>query len=443
MVQIFKPAKSKKKNTHQILKVKIQNLDHEGTGVCRQHQPVIFVPGALPGELCQVQITEKKARYWRADVKQVLTPDPRRVDAFCQYYQQCGGCNNQQLTAEDLVSLKQSALSELLKRIGQQADLPWQPAVLSQAQGYRRKARLAVDAQDKSKVKLGFRSAQGQKIIDIAHCPVLTPNLQTLQSELNNTIKTLKKAAHIGHVVLLDVLPKPMVVLRQVKTIPDPDLKLLIDFCHQHDCRLVTEKAKNVFHSLVGEGVESYYTLGDKLTLSFLPNDFIQGNGPVNRKMVEQAIQWLELGPQDNVLDLFCGIGNFSLTMARGCHSVLGIEGVDAMVSRATDNARANGIDNVRFVQMDLNQQTSLSGNELIASNKVLLDPARAGALEVMPQLLQLKPQAILYISCNPATFARDAAVLTEKSYRVDKIAMLDMFPATSHTELMALFLPV
>lgn len=443
MVQIYKPAKGKKKQPQQKLKIEIDSLDHEGTGICRQHQPVIFVEGALPGELCQVQVTEKKPRYWRAIVNEVLSPNPQRVDAFCQYYQQCGGCNNQQITAQELLSHKQSALSELLKRVGQQQSLPWLPPVLSPAQGYRRKARLAVDAQDKSNIKLGFRSAQGRKIVNIEHCPVLTENLQALLPALNQVFKQLKKSSHIGHVLLLDVLPQPMLLFRQVKTIADTDLKLLSEFCQQHACRMVLETAKNTFQLISGATIESFYQLDEDLRLHFLPNDFIQGNELVNQKMVQQAVQWLELTPRDIVLDLFCGIGNFSLAMAKHCQSVLGIEGVDTMVNRATENARKNDINNAQFAHMDLNQEKSLANTSLKNCNKVLLDPARAGALEVMPQLLKLKPEAILYISCNPATFARDAAVLTGKSYRLAKIAVLDMFPATSHTELMALFLPV
>ena len=446
MVQIFKAGKAKKKATASSCKhIEIQSVDHEGVGVCRQTASTLFVEGALPGEVCDVAVHQSKNRFQRGRVSKVHQASALRRTPFCSYVSQCGGCQNQHVASEDLLRLKQQAISELMQRVGGIDTLPWQAPLNSKEQGYRRKARLAIDAQKKGSLHLGFRG-QNNRVIDIEQCPVLTSVLSGMMPKLRAVVAQLAQPKALGHVSLIDAEPQPLVVMRVTRDLSNADRKLLADWAQTQGTRLVLESAKNQFELLNGdctEPVQSYFTLEDGSRLGFMPNDFVQVNGEMNQRMIAQALEWLSPSADDRVLDLYCGMGNFSLPLARVCHSVTGVEGVDEMVQRAGDNARANGLDNARFEQMDLNRDASL---EVLARQRwdlILLDPARAGAFELMAQLPKLSAKKILYVSCNPATFARDAAELVKSQYGLTRIGLMDMFPGTSHTEVMALFEPV
>ncbi|MBC3766863.1 23S rRNA (uracil(1939)-C(5))-methyltransferase RlmD [Neptunicella marina] len=441
MVQIFKaPKKSPKKNTPLKRSLSIDTVDHHGVGVCRSHSPVVFVEQALPGEQCDVLIHEQKKHLWRGKTVKVVKASEARVKPFCPHFKECGGCQNQHADSEQLLTLKQTAVDELVKRQSGFDGLNWQAPLSSSSTGYRRKARLAIDSQH-GKFELGFRAENSKRIIDISECQVLTPALQTLLPALKACMLRFNNKKSLGHISLFDADNQLQVCLRITADLNVKDKSLLTDFAQNNHCELLIERQKGQFESITGELKPASYVLNDGTELVVQPDDFVQVNREVNRAMVNQASDWLDIKPDDSVLDLFCGLGNFSLPLAKHAKAVIGVEGVDNMVQRAAQNAAHNQIENCRFVQADLFEVDWLKKLPHADFSKVLLDPARAGASDVVPSLIKLNPQRIVYVSCNPATFARDITQLKQGGYQLDKISLLDMFPHTVHTELMALFI--
>lgn len=449
MAKIFK-AKStgnrRAKNSRsgqgiEVIQDTIDVVDHHGSGVCNNQQVVKFVEGGLPGELCEVSITEKRKRFWKGSVKKVLSANPHRQLPFCQHFNQCGGCQTQHCEEQAMLGYKQDAVTQLLQRMCKISDINWQTALSSDAQGYRRKTRFAFDARDKSRVKLGYRSKGSAKIIEITSCPILEPDLQALILPLQEMVKSLQTPSVIGHISLIKGGECCQVCIRVVKSISESDKQKLSQWAELHGCDLVIEAQPDQFEILYSsEHKPLNYVVEPGCVIDIQANDFIQVNDQMNRRMVSQAMQWLSISEADVILDLFCGVGNFSLPLARRCKKVYAVEGVSKMVQRAANNALKNGIDNTEFLLADLNQTNGVSAEIVSSCNKVLLDPARDGADEILREITQYGASHILYVSCNPATFARDAAIAIEKGYKIDKICLMDMFPNTAHTELMALF---
>ncbi|ALS99530.1 23S rRNA (uracil(1939)-C(5))-methyltransferase RlmD [Lacimicrobium alkaliphilum] len=443
MVQLYESAR-KKQPPQKPLTLTIDELDHSGTGVCSTHQPVVFVEGALPGEEVRARVYERKKRFWRATVEQVLKPGAKRIAPFCPHFSQCGGCQHQHIAQLPMLEYKQQAVDQLLNKVGGVTALNWQAPLSGSDQGYRRKVRLALDARTgkgKSSVHLGFRAQGSDKVVDISECKVLTPPLQQLLPDLRSLIKGLGCVRHIGHISLLDADNQLQLCLRLTRPFPEMDRQALKAFSQEHGCTVLLQTEAQEFEHLTSDHQFASYRPVDELSLDFRPTDFIQVNGSVNRAMIAQALNWLDIKPGDRVLDLFCGVGNFALPMAHQGAEVTGIEGVQVMVEQARANALKNSLQ-AEFLQADLGDEDALTQltTQLGQIGKVVLDPARTGAANVMPWLSRLNPAQILYVSCNPATFARDMGQLVESGWQVDKIGLMDMFPNTAHTELMALF---
>ena len=231
-----------------------------------------------------------------------------------------------------------------------------------------------------------------------------------------------------------------MVCFRHTKSIGKNDRGALENFGHNHGCQVLLEGNQGDFEPLTEPAADVHYLADNEVKVQFGPNDFIQVNRVINQRMIDQALEWLDVGKSDVVLDLFCGVGNFSLPLARLSQSVIGIEGVAKMVQQATRNAQLNSIDNVHFYHADLNDDTVFKQAQFSTVNKVLLDPARDGASGVIGLLKSIAASHILYVSCNPSTFARDAEHILQQGFQLEKICLMDMFPNTAHTELMALF---
>ncbi len=456
MVQIYQPGRGRKSGAGKssrrnpavkstpvstsVLELFIDDWDHQGQGVSRSHQPVVFVEGALPGETCKVRITEQKKRVWQGQAIEVLQASAARKTADCEYYAECGGCQTRHIHSAEALKLKQQAVSGLLTKVAGIDELPWQAALVADEYHYRRKTRLALDARNAKLPKLGLRAKGSQDVVGIHHCKVLTPKLDALLKPLQTLMLALQGALAIGHIGLLEGDNLVQVSVRLTRDISQSDRALWQAFAHQNNVQLLFEIRSGEFDKVTETERELVYTLDDGVQLLVAPNDFIQVNAEINRLMVRQALDWLAPQQDENILDLFCGLGNFSLPLAKRCQHVIGVEGVSEMVQRASKNARLNQIANAEFIQMDLNGEKSISQMGRLKIDKVLLDPARDGAFGVMPHLKQLAAQQILYVSCNPASFARDAKLLLEQGYRLDKIGLMDMFPYTSHSELMALF---
>ncbi|MDC5811021.1 23S rRNA (uracil(1939)-C(5))-methyltransferase RlmD [Vibrio europaeus] len=436
MARFFQPKKKTQLNTkHQSLT--IEKLDHHGAGMAYQNKKPIFIEGALPGEQVLAQLTESKSKFARAKLIKIQKASEQRIAPFCQHYAECGGCNMQHLSVEAQQEYKQQTLSQLMSKFAGQSVALSAP-VVGDERGYRRRARVSIKLNKKTRqLEFGFRKKQSKDIVTVTHCPVLDTELDNLLAPLYDLLSGFSNQENIGHVELVKGDNTKVIVLRHLKALKESEKKLLEQFAVANQASLYLMPESDQLNRVVGESAH-YLEVG--VTIPFEPNNFIQVNQNVNQTMVEQALSWLELSEQDRVLDLFCGLGNFSLPMAKQVASVVGVEGVDAMVEKAANNAQVNGINNSAFYQANLEQD--VSGQPWAAENfdKILLDPARAGASGIIEQISALGASRVVYVSCNPATLARDSQSLLNQGYKLQKLGMLDMFPHTSHLESMALF---
>ncbi|MGL4191193.1 MAG: 23S rRNA (uracil(1939)-C(5))-methyltransferase RlmD [Vibrio sp.] len=436
MARFFQPKKpTTLDKKHQ--PVSIERLDHQGSGLAFWHNKPLFVDGALPGEQVLIQLTESKSKYARGQLIKVLQPSTQRVAPFCQHYGQCGGCDLQHLERAAQMTHKQQALSQLMVKFAKQT-LALSPPICSDDQGYRRRARLSLQWDKKAQqLQFGFRRKQSKAIVGVTDCPVLEVSLNALLPPLKSLLSDWSQPELLGHVELVRGDNTRVLLLRHLGALAAQDHARLSEFATQHQLSLYLCLEAGQLQHVQGEIA---YCEEAGARLSFLPSHFIQVNRSVNQQMVAQALAWLEVNPQDQVLDLFCGLGNFTLPLANLAHQVVGVEGVAEMVQHATHNAKLNQVNNVVFYQANLEQDMTRASWAQQKFAKVLLDPARAGAEGIVQQLAALGAERVVYVSCNPATLARDSQSLLSQGFRLEKLGMLDMFPHTSHLESMALF---
>ncbi|CAM7947440.1 TPA: 23S rRNA (uracil(1939)-C(5))-methyltransferase RlmD [Klebsiella michiganensis] len=417
--------------TRQIITVTVNDLDPFGQGVARHQGKALFISGLLPQEQADVVVVEDKKQYARAQVKRRLSDSPQRQAPRCPHFGICGGCQQQHASIELQQQSKRAALARLMKREVDDiiAASPW---------GYRRRARLSLNYQPKSQqLQMGFRKANASEIVDVVQCPVLVPTLGALLPAVRECLSELKSVRQLGHVELVQADNGPLMVLRHTAALPAADKEKLERFSQSHGLSLYLAPQSEILEHIRGEA--PWYT-SDGLRLVFSPRDFIQVNDGVNQLMVRTALEWLDIQPQDRVLDLFCGMGNFTLPLAKRAAQVVGVEGVPALVAKGQENAALNGLHNVTFFHENLEEDVTRQAWAKRGFDKVLLDPARAGAAGVMLHIIKLAPRRVVYVSCNPATLARDSDVLLQAGYTIQRLAMLDMFPHTGHLESMVLF---
>ncbi|KDF28921.1 23S rRNA (uracil-5-)-methyltransferase RumA [Klebsiella aerogenes MGH 77] len=417
--------------TRQIITVTVNDLDPFGQGVARHQGKALFIPGLLPQEQAEVVLVEDKKQYARAQVKRRLNDSPQRVAPRCPHFGVCGGCQQQHASIELQQQSKRTALSRLMKRDVDDiiAAEPW---------GYRRRARLSLNYQPKTQqLQMGFRKANSSEIIDVVQCPVLVPQLEALLPAVRECLTSLQSQRQLGHVELVQADNGPLMVLRHTAALTAADKEKLERFSQTHGLSLYLAPQSEILEHIRGD--EPWYT-SDGLRLVFSPRDFIQVNDGVNQKMVRTALAWLDIQPQDRVLDLFCGMGNFTLPLAKVAASVVGVEGVPALVAKGRENAALNELQNVTFFHENLEEDVTRQAWAKHGFDKILLDPARAGAPGVMAHIIKLAPRRMVYVSCNPATLARDSEALLQAGYRIQRLAMLDMFPHTGHLESIVLF---
>lgn len=417
--------------TRQIITVTVNDLDPFGQGVARHQGKALFISGLLPQEQADVVVVEDKKQYARAQVKRRLSDSPQRQAPRCPHFDICGGCQQQHASIELQQQSKRAALARLMKRDVDDiiAASPW---------GYRRRARLSLNYQPKSQqLQMGFRKANASEIVDVVQCPVLVPTLGALLPAVRECLSELKSVRQLGHVELVQADNGPLMVLRHTAALPAADKEKLERFSQSHGLSLYLAPQSEILEHIRGEA--PWYT-SDGLRLVFSPRDFIQVNDGVNQLMVRTALEWLDIQPQDRVLDLFCGMGNFTLPLAKRAAQVVGVEGVPALVAKGQENAALNGLHNVTFFHENLEEDVTRQVWAKHGFDKVLLDPARAGAAGVMLHIIKLAPRRVVYVSCNPATLARDSDVLLQAGYTIQRLAMLDMFPHTGHLESMVLF---
>ncbi|WP_312629811.1 23S rRNA (uracil(1939)-C(5))-methyltransferase RlmD [Scandinavium sp.] len=417
--------------TREIITVTVNDLDPFGQGVARHNGKTLFINELLPGERAEIRITEDKKQYARGQVKRRLSDSPEREKPRCPHFGVCGGCQQQHASVALQQRSKQAALARLMKRDVDEvlSAEPW---------GYRRRARLSLNYQPKTqRLQMGFRKAGSNDIVDVTQCPVLVPALEALLPAVRECLSGLAGGRHLGHVELVQADNGPLMVLRHTAQLSAADKAKLEQFSHSHQLALWLAPQSDSIEQVSGE--QPWYT-SDGLRLTFSPRDFIQVNDGVNQKMVTTALAWLDVQPEDRVLDLFCGMGNFTLPLAKRAASVVGVEGVPALVEKGQQNAQHNALHNVTFFHENLEEDVTLQAWAKNGFDKILLDPARAGAPGVMQHIVKLAPRRVVYVSCNPATLARDSEVLLAAGYQIQRLAMLDMFPHTGHLESMVLF---
>ena len=430
----------------------VAGLTHDGEGIVRGGK-AIFVAGALPGETISYRRTRTHRQHDEAELVEVLTPAAVRVAPRCAHFGVCGGCALQHLSPEAQLEAKHTELRDNLERVGHVTPLTWLPPLRGPVWGYRRRARLGAKfVTKKGKVLVGFRERLSPFIADVQHCDVLAPPVGALVAPLAQLIMSLSLRERLPQIEVAVADNAVALVFRVLDPPTADDLERLREFRRTHTVRVFLQPGGlDSVHELDGPGEPLRYELPQfKVELQFLPTDFIQVNGAVNEALVSKAIELLELTPSSQVLDLFCGIGNFTLPIARSAGSVVGVEGDAALVARARHNLRLNGLENAEFHAADLAKlpesvaaATQTSPWLRKGYTHVVLDPPRAGAREVLASVASLEPRRVLYISCHPGSLARDLGVLVnEHGFTLEAAGVLDMFPHTAHFESLALLTP-
>ncbi|MCS6177458.1 23S rRNA (uracil(1939)-C(5))-methyltransferase RlmD [Shewanella baltica] len=446
MAQFFKAKPNSSKQLSAKLSLSVNQLDHLGAGIAQHQGKVVFIPGALPDETVTVQFTEQKKNYARAKLIKVDTPSSERVEPECPHYHTCGGCDLQHMSLSGQREHKEAALLDIMAKFAGAEGGTLSPALTGEGWHYRRRARLATLFDKNTKhLSLGFRAASSSNVVPISQCQVLAKPLSDLIVPFAKLLNQLSAKASLGHLELIAADNGHFAVLRVTKALNDKDLAKLSAFAEQHQIHICLQDNEGQFQGVGAELVLPVYQLlddkaeSDAVSLSFTPGNFVQVNGQINKAMVAQAMDWLAPAPDERILDLFCGMGNFSLPLAKMSADVIGVEGVAEMVTQARVNAKANNLDKLTFYHGDLSADLSLEP-WMGKIDKLLLDPARAGAFESLQWLKKMKPRKVVYVSCNPASLARDSAVLLERGYRLQQLGLIDMFPQTHHIEAMALF---
>lgn len=419
--------------------LQIERQAGDGRGIGFVEGRTWFVSGALPGERVEARVLAARSQTVEARSERLLEASERRRDVLCRHAERCGGCNLQHMPHADQLALKQRTLAEQLSRLGGVQPDEWVAPLVGPELGYRRRARIAVRWDAKARqLQVGFRAEASQDIVAIEECPVLVQPLQSILQALPAMLRQLNKPQALGHVELFSGTAQAL-LLRHTAALDEADLARLRDFCTEHDAQLWLQGEGEP--QLDGNELPLGFRLERwQLELAYRPGDFVQVNGLVNEAMVVQALDWLAVQPGERVLDLFCGLGNFALPLARQGAEVVAVEGVAAMVARAAENARSNGLGKANFFQSDLSKPLAGEVWARGGFTSVLLDPPRDGALEVVRGMAKLGAKRLVYVSCNPTTLARDAAELVQQGYRLRRAGILDMFPQTAHVEAMALF---
>ena len=435
----------KKKLPETAVKVTIESLAHDGRGVAHVDGKVVFIDEALPGEVVEFIYTDSRRDYAEGKVDKLITQSDVRVEPDCLHFGRCGGCSFQHVNDEQQIKIKEGLLVEQFGRIGK-IEIPqiWEP-LTGPHWGYRRKARMGVKyVAKKGRVLVGFRERRNPFLAEIESCKVMHPIVGEKLMDLSEMIGGLSIKDKIPQIEVAIGDDDCVLAFRVLEPPTTEDKERMRDFGHQHNMSICLQsKGPDTIVPIEGEPeiIPTYALPEQGIEFKFKPAMFTQVNYEINKKMVTRVIEALDLNENDNVLDLFCGLGNFTLPMATKARHVVGVEGDQPLVNHAKENARLNGLENVEFYAADLTKDVSDQSWAKQKFNKVMLDPSRAGASEVLHNLKHWNPDLIMYVSCNPSTLARDAGILVnDLGYQLVKAGVMDMFPQTGHVESIALF---
>lgn len=436
--------KRRRKLPAQPVLVEITDLAADGRGVGKVEEKTVFVHGALPGETVQARLTGRNRRFDEGICIELEQASAERIDPACPWFAQCGGCALQHLAPAAQLTFKHSRLVDNLARIGEVEPEQWLAPLAAEPWFYRRRSRLSARyVAGKGRVLVGFREKQGRFVADVGHCRVLHPDFSHRLESLSALIGSLSVADAVPQVETASGDRGSAIVLRHLRALSSDDLMVLKRWSDEHGIAVYLQpKGPDTVHRLWPQAHQLEYDLAPfDLTLQFHPQDFIQVNGPLNEKLVGRVLELLAPSGHERVLDLFCGLGNFTLPLARRAGTVLGVEGSAALIEAARSNAARNGLDNVEFDVADLAADVSDRPWYRAGFDAALLDPPRSGALEVLPVVAGSGVRRLAYVSCNPETLARDAGVLVrEHGFRFTRAGIADMFPQTAHVESIALF---
>ncbi|SEK75570.1 23S rRNA m(5)U-1939 methyltransferase [Pseudoxanthomonas sp. GM95] len=429
----------------------IHDLSHDGRGVARRPSAVegesgkaVFVAGALPGERVLVEQTARSRHFDEARTLEVLEASPDRVTPRCPHFGTCGGCVLQHLDETKQIAAKQHTLMENLERIGHVTPESVLPALCEGSWGYRRKGRFSVRrVEKKDKTLVGFREQDPRFVADLRECHTVIPEIGFKIEALGQLVDSLDGRADIPQIEFIAGDDAIAFVVRHLNPLNAADLDKLTAFAKEQNFAIFLQPGGNhTVHPLWPHEVPLSFRLAPwDVELAFRPLDFIQVNAKLNEKMIAHAFSLLDPQPGERVLDLFCGLGNFTLPLARLVGEVVGVEGEAGLVARAQENATRNGLANAQFFAADLTQDQRNAPWMKQGFDKLLLDPPRSGAIDVLKQLPLKKFNRIVYVSCHPGSLARDAGYLVnECGFRLVSAGVMDMFPHTAHVESIALF---
>lgn len=420
------------------------DLSHDGRGIARAAGKAVFIEGALPGERVRYRVFKRRSQWDEAGLVEVLSASPDRVAPRCAHFGVCGGCSLQHLSPAAQIAAKQRQLLDSLERIGGVRPERVFPPLRGPDYGYRRRARLGVKyVHKKSRVLCGFREREKPYLADMQRCEILLERFAMLPQELAALIETLSLREQLPQVEVAAGDEDAALIFRVMAPPNEEDLLKLEGFGLRHGLQIHLQSGGPDSVRPLSQGAPplAYTVDGGRVSLEFGPADFIQINRDVNAAMVAAAVELLQPGPRDSVLDLFCGLGNFTLPMARRAARVAGVEGDPALVAKARANAGRNGIANADFLVDDLFEPAACGAWSAAAYDLVLLDPPRAGAIAILERMAQWRPRRVVYISCHPASLARDAGVLKQAhGYGLAGAGVMDMFPHTTHVESLAVF---
>lgn len=441
----------KKRLPEEPVEVEITAMSSEGRGIAHVDERTIFIDQALPGERVLFKYTRLTSKIAEGITVEVLQASDLRVEPKCEAFKMCGGCSLQHMSSAAQINLKQSMLLDQLKHNNVTAENIL-PPLLGPEYGYRHKARLGVRyVHKKEKVLVGFRERGSSFITATSRCEVLHSSVGEIIDELAQCIGELEAKRSIAQIEVAVGDNQTVLVFRHLEDLSEQDRIILRDFCDAHSlvCYLQAGKPDDLELLTPAQAEMLFYQLPfdentgqEALKIEFQPADFTQVNPEINKQMVLNAISYLGLKKTDKVLDLFSGLGNFSLAMAKHCLQVTAVEGSLVMVKKARDNALLNNVNNAEFIYADLYSDETLTAPWIKQNyDKILLDPPRSGAAEILPVLKKMQASIIVYVSCHPATLARDAAVLVnELGYKLKQAGIMNMFPHTGHVESIAVF---
>jgi 23S rRNA (uracil1939-C5)-methyltransferase len=426
--------------------LQVESLDQEGRGVARRDGKAIFIEGALPGETVTASVYHKKPNYEIATLVSVLKESAQRVEPGCSHFGTCGGCSLQHFDSRAQVAVKQRVLEDSLWHIGRVRPEQMLPAIYGPAWGYRHRARLTVrHVPKRGGALVGFHEKKSSYVADMDSCEVLPPRISALLRPLRSLVDALSIRSRLPQIELALGEEADVLVLRILEPLLPPDVEALEAFSARHGVRLYLQPAgpETARPMLAADDVDLYYALPEfDLKIRFAPTEFTQVNHAVNRVLVRLAFRLLDPQPGERIADMFCGVGNFTLAIARSGATVVGVEGSEELTRRATRNAEMNGLSAATsFVARDLYRTGSGALTGLGRFDRMLIDPPRDGAAEVVRALGDDGPRRLVYVSCNPGTLARDAGLLArEHGYQLSAAGVVNMFPHTAHVESIAVF---